>query len=143
MFPHRILLASDLTDKSHAAERTAFALVKRLTAKLVILHVVPERKSLGMSTIPPELADADGANIRLQSLGEFEAADAVRRLEKGAAAETIIRVAQEEQADLIVVGTRGSKGLSRAVLGSVAGSVTRKSECPVVVVKSDIEIQSS
>lgn len=142
MFPNKILLASDLTEKSHAAEKTAFALAKRLGAKLVILHVVPQRSSFGISTIPPELADAEGASIRLQTLGEFEASDATRRLERGSPAETILRVAKEEQVDLVVVGAHGRKRLSRTVLGSVAEAFTRQSTCPVVVVKADVEIQS-
>lgn len=140
MFPHKILLASDLTEMSHAAEKTAFALAKRFGVKLVILHVVPQRSSFGMSTIPPELADAEGAQRRLQALGEFEASDAVRRLEKGAPAETIVQVAKEEQADLIVTGACSHKGVSR---GGVVEAVLRLTTCPVMVAKPNFEIQQS
>ena len=137
MFPNKILLASDLTETSQAAEKTAFGFANRLAVKLVILHVIEERSSFGISTIPPELTDTDGANIRLQSLGEFEAADALRRLEKGAPADTILRVAAEEQADLIIVGARAAKGRSRLAMGSVVEAVTRQAACPVMVVKPE------
>lgn len=46
MFEQKVLLASDLTETSRAAESAAFALAKRLNVKLIILHVILERASL-------------------------------------------------------------------------------------------------
>ncbi len=50
-------------------------------------------------------------------------------------AEEITRLAAELEADMIVVGTHGRKGVSRLVLGSVAETVVRRAECPVLVVR--------
>ena len=143
MFAHKILLASDLTEKSRAAEQTAFALAKRLNVKLVILHVIPERVSFGMSTTLPELNESEALNRTLQELGTSEAPDAVRLLLNGAPAETIVNVAADEAADVIVVGTQGRKGLSRALLGSVAEAVVRQSSCPVMLVKSTVDMPAA
>lgn len=49
-------------------------------------------------------------------------------------AECLQRCARIQEADLIVMGTHGRHGVSRAVLGSVAEGVLRMSSCPVLVV---------
>jgi nucleotide-binding universal stress UspA family protein len=48
----------------------------------------------------------------------------------------ILRVAAEERADFIVLGTHGRTGLQRLLMGSVAENVTRRARCPVVAVKT-------
>jgi nucleotide-binding universal stress UspA family protein len=53
----------------------------------------------------------------------------------GFAAEEIINEAKEWEADLIIVGTHGRKGVSRFLLGSVAESVAAHAPCSVTVVK--------
>src|SRR5205814_2627344 len=61
---------------------------------------------------------------------------AERRFEEGDAAGTILRVARELPADLIVMGTHGRTGLGRLLMGSVAEQVVRKASCPVMTVKT-------
>jgi nucleotide-binding universal stress UspA family protein len=51
------------------------------------------------------------------------------------AADEIIRYAQEKGVDLIVVGTKGRSGMSKALLGSVASKVVTYSPCSVLVVR--------
>lgn len=53
----------------------------------------------------------------------------------GAPAETIVRVARQHEADLIVMGTHGRTGLQHVLLGSVAEKVVRLAECPVMTVR--------
>ena len=54
----------------------------------------------------------------------------------GKPAEEILRVAQEEDVDLIVMGTHGRTGLRHALMGSVAATVMRTAPCPVFTVKA-------
>jgi K+-sensing histidine kinase KdpD len=56
------------------------------------------------------------------------------RLEEGDVAAAILRVAREEQSDLIVMGTGGRTGLRRLLGRSVTAKVRRMSPCPVVTV---------
>jgi len=56
---------------------------------------------------------------------------------EGPPAPEIVRVAREQSADLIVVGTHGRGLLARAILGSVADRVVRSAHCPVLVVTHD------
>ena len=51
-------------------------------------------------------------------------------IHQGEAVESIIKYAEEEQAGLLIIGTHGSKGLERILLGSVARRVLKKVHCP-------------
>jgi nucleotide-binding universal stress UspA family protein len=52
----------------------------------------------------------------------------------GDASEEIVKAAESEKADLVVMGTHGRRGMARALLGSVAEHVLRTSKIPVLVV---------
>jgi nucleotide-binding universal stress UspA family protein len=56
------------------------------------------------------------------------------RLVEGYPDEGVLREAKEWQADLIVIGSHGRRGLSHVLLGSVAEKVIRHASCPVLVV---------
>ncbi len=60
---------------------------------------------------------------------------ASRKIVVGTPPDVIVAEAQGEQADLIVMGTRGRSGLSHILLGSVAEAVIRKAACPVLTVQ--------
>jgi nucleotide-binding universal stress UspA family protein len=47
----------------------------------------------------------------------------------------ILKYAEDEEIDLIVVGTRGRTGIKRMLLGSVASGVVTYAHCPVIIVK--------
>jgi nucleotide-binding universal stress UspA family protein len=53
----------------------------------------------------------------------------------GDAAAEIVRVADEHEADLIVISSHGRTGLGRIIFGSTAEAVVRHARCPVLVVK--------
>jgi nucleotide-binding universal stress UspA family protein len=57
------------------------------------------------------------------------------RLLTGDPAAAIVRVADEEHADMIVMGTHGRTGFLRMIMGSVAEVVVRKAACPVLTIK--------
>jgi nucleotide-binding universal stress UspA family protein len=64
-----------------------------------------------------------------ESLGRVE-----RRVEFGQPAEQLVRVAEEENAELVVVGSRGRSPMRAALLGSVSASAIALARCPVLVV---------
>jgi nucleotide-binding universal stress UspA family protein len=61
------------------------------------------------------------------------------RLVMGDPATEIVRVAEEEKAELIVLGTHGRTGLSRILMGSVAEAVVRHAPCPVLIYRQDAD----
>jgi nucleotide-binding universal stress UspA family protein len=113
-------------DDSEAAGRvldSARWLAGALQAPLVVVHVVKQT---------PDDADALVASIRGQ-VGD-ELADV--RLVEGSPAEAIMETAEREDAELLVVGSRGRGPLRAALLGSVSHELTAQARCPVVVVPS-------
>ena len=58
-------------------------------------------------------------------------------IREGIAADEILKVAQEEKVDLIVVGSNGKKGLNRLITGCVSNEVERKATVPVIVEKPE------
>jgi nucleotide-binding universal stress UspA family protein len=112
-------------DRSDAAERVAAAasrLASTLNSRLLVVHAVEE--------------PVEEAQELLQSLrGRLpEADDADTRLVEGSPAERLIEVADDENAELLVVGSRGRSALRSAALGSVSRRLARDARCPVVVV---------
>ena len=57
------------------------------------------------------------------------------RVQVGVPFEEIVKIAEEERADMIVMGTHGRGGLNRMLLGSVAERVIRLAPCPVLTVR--------
>jgi nucleotide-binding universal stress UspA family protein len=119
-----VVLATDLSESSRAAARAAADYARRLGARLHVLHVL----------WPTSDAAAGPALERLA--GELRAtAPVVTAVESGMpAADIIVRYAERQRASLIVMGTHGRTGVSRALLGSVAERVVRTAPCPVLTV---------
>ncbi len=133
-----ILLAYDDTDPSKRALERAAQLTKAFGAKLIVTSVSPFMASIGRSagpidpTDPPEKHAEELAHARTYLEGEgIEAAYAPAL---GDVADTIATVARENNADLIVVGTRELNALQRLLGQSVSASVTHKAECDVMIV---------
>jgi nucleotide-binding universal stress UspA family protein len=83
------------------------------------------------------LKDSLQAGIRdvIAREGELRIAAVVAHVVLGAPARAIVSLAAQLDADLIVVGTHGRRGLRRALLGSVAEEVVRTAGCPVYAVR--------
>jgi nucleotide-binding universal stress UspA family protein len=69
----------------------------------------------------------------IKSLGEMKGIDVEPVLLEGNPSEELIRYAEEEQMDVVIMGTIGKKGLDRLLLGSVTGNLIRHSKVPVMV----------
>jgi nucleotide-binding universal stress UspA family protein len=109
--------------------------------------VAPDASSTAWTGSLPSLSDA-AAELRAyveQRLAAFRAAhpdadlsflERVRAHQRDEGpAEQIAQLAADVEADLVVVGTHGRRGLSRLVLGSVAEATLRLAPCPVLVVR--------
>lgn len=76
-----------------------------------------------------------GNKILSQAADKAEGVEVDRRLEPGEPAETIIRIAQDEDFDLIVMGSRGHGSMKRWLLGSVSDHVAHHIDRSVLLVK--------
>lgn len=78
---------------------------------------------------------AESALDRASSLAKTMEIDYVCELREGRSADEILKAAAQHQCDLIVIGSRGRKGVSRVTLGETGNEVVLKASVPVLVVK--------
>jgi nucleotide-binding universal stress UspA family protein len=71
----------------------------------------------------------------VKGLGEMKGVNVKSVLLEGNPSEELIRYADEEKMDIVIMGTVGKTGLDRVLLGSVAGNLVRHSKVPVMVVR--------
>ena len=140
-----ILYATDFSPASRAALDQACVLARDRRAPLVITHVL----------LTPSPLVLEGA-VFPQALQELETqirADAVRRLAalakrvkktglavtaillRGVPHQEIVKLARKRGAAMVVVGTHGRTGVSRLIVGSVAGRLVAAATCPVLTVR--------
>jgi nucleotide-binding universal stress UspA family protein len=139
MFSIRTILhPTDFSEPSTAALQTACDLAQSYRARLIVLHVVaPPLAFYTEYSVPPDPAEIKAEDqARLDRLSLPINVGCERWLKEGDPATEIVRVAQEVEADVIVMGTHGRTGLERLFLGSVAEHVVRSAPCPVLTVKA-------
>jgi nucleotide-binding universal stress UspA family protein len=137
----RILVPIDFSEYSEKALNWAVTMAEQWRSRLYLCHVIPQ------PSYPHMLAGADLVEFetKLRSTAETQLHDLKNKQQShgvpidlrvviGEPFHDICRVAEEEQIDLIVMGTHGRTGLRHALLGSVAERVVRHSPCPVLVV---------
>ena len=138
MFAHRILVPIDFSPYSDAALALATSLARDGDGTLVLAHVevIPLSAAGGefMYAIPEppteELLD------KLEHVAPPDSHVPVeRRLLAGDPADAIIRLAETENIDLIVMGTHGRGAVHHVLVGSVAERVVRAAPCPVLTVR--------
>ena len=141
-FPTRILLATDGSPHAELAAMKAVDLAKSTKARL---HVVAVGRTFP-AAVYDVYTEAGGEDLRGeaqevldQQVGKIEEAGgtvAIAHLKMNERRdEAIVHLAEDIDADLIVIGSRGFGGLRRALLGNVADSVVRHAHCPVLVVR--------
>jgi len=153
----RLLVALDGSENSARASQAALELAEKLKTELVVLHaVIPpalyyhaENSSEGPVIEPPthekeidlylEYARrvasgiVDGTVSEAQKRGITVKADIPEA--SSSVVETIVNQALKENADLIIVGTRGLGGFKKLLLGSASSGVVDHAHCPVLVIR--------
>lgn len=145
-----ILHPTDFSRHSEHALELACALARDRGARLVVMHVVPERTAVVGGGDLAELRQAETcqedlrnyrkemrnklAQLPLPGLVPGLPFRAERLLQEGNVVEAIVRTAQDTSCDLIVMGAHGRTEQGRRLMGSVAEEVMRRAPCPVVTV---------
>ncbi len=137
----RILTTTDLSKPSWSAVQFAAHLAKQAGAKLTVLHV-QQTMAIAYShwtgEIAAELDRAILQQVREEAEGwvsrHIKNQDVEVLVRSGSVEESILRVAQEIDADLIVMATHGHTGLKHLMMGSVTEHVMRNATCPMMVV---------
>lgn len=144
-----ILVPVDFDEPSRAAVAFAAELGHALQARVVVLHVVPPTGlPEGTRVLPSDEADpvevsayvsARAKDLLVKRFTEALLGSVEARIEAraGHPVPSILRAIEEWKIGLVVLGTHGRKGASRALLGSVAESLVRTSPVPVLVVPAE------
>ncbi|MDH2908065.1 MAG: universal stress protein [Candidatus Nitrosotalea sp.] len=141
----KILVAIDGSEMSLKAADYGIEFAKKYCSKLIILHVIhipaaglmyttestfkqfveknKRESEEWFSTIGKE-AKEQGVEIKTETIEEIYSVSGA-----------IIKRAEEENVDVIIIGSTGKSGFKRLLLGSVATDVVRYSHCPVFVIK--------
>ena len=139
----KILIATDGSEYTKEAVKKGLSLAKMLDAEVIGLYVVDVSPivplTLDETTFPMvEFLRNEGEDVlgRLKKQAE-EMGVRIRTMKKeGIPADEILNTAEEEDVDLIVIGTLGRSALEKLLLGSVAEKVIRHAPCPVLVVRT-------
>ena len=136
----KILVPVDGSAYSLKAVETACDLAKALAPATIVLTAVaiqiPELEE-GVYIAEKMKVQAEIALAKGKEAAQGKGVTAEVILATGASpADEIVRVAKDQQADLIVIGSRGLAGKTRSFLGSTASQVVTYSPCSVLVVKT-------
>ncbi|MDX6604689.1 MAG: hypothetical protein QOF23_1198, partial [Solirubrobacterales bacterium] len=137
----QILVALDGSPDAEAALRHAVTLARDQNARLTLLTVAPPVATPvgAAASAPPDLLDIHSKILREATESLPEDIGVTTRLERGDAAETILRVVREDGQNLIVMGSHGHSRFHRALLGSVSERVLRASAVPVLLMRAGKE----
>ncbi len=138
----RILVPTDFTETSDRAAEWALTLAERLGSWVTLMHSYeipiigfPDGALVATADIATRIADASRAALDsavAKQQGRKVKVDGILR--DGVSWEEINHVAEEIDADLVVIGTHGRRGLARALLGSVAENVVRTARRPILTI---------
>ena len=145
----KILLATDGSANSRKALALAVEMASRYDAQLYVLHVIPKMEIPleVLEYLSAEEIDDPPASFYLEKIGQkiIRQSESECRLTgcdnvhtvvlRGDPADTINEFAKDEQMDLIILGSRGFRGIKSRLLGSVSQKVSHASEVSCLIVK--------
>lgn len=142
----KILVPTDFSDNSLKAVAQACEIAKKTNAVIHLLHVV--EPTLNMATMQADssgkkvLADkSKSLELSLKAIAEvYPDVKIVPVLVGGNVIPSILKYAEKENPDLIVMGTKGASGLKKIFIGSVTAGIIGKTNFPVLTVPVSYEL---
>ena len=136
MSSYKILFPTDFSPASYAALDVAASLARDRDATLIVAHCEETPLGFGGRELPlSKDVDDDLQAMLSEVLGGMKGIPYEKRLLRGDPGRTIVKLADKEDVNLIVLGTHGRTGLKRVLMGSVAEAVIRNSTCPVLTIR--------
>ena len=145
-----ILLAADLSEQSAYVARKAKYLAQTFQANLSVIHVldnIPMPDTAYGTLVPLDQTSSyemlETAKSRLKQLCDALGVEVRGRwMVWGVPGEEIVRIAGQERADLIIVGSHGRHGFG-LLLGSTANSILHHARCDVMAIRLPDEVAGS
>jgi nucleotide-binding universal stress UspA family protein len=138
-----ILCAVDLSEISAQVADYAKTLAKALNANVKVIYVAPSLTQYVGFHVPPSSIESfvgeivSGAEKTMDAFIQehFPDVQAEGYVANGYAAEEIINYANEQQVDMIIMGTHGRRGIDRVLFGSVAEKIVKTAKVPVLTLR--------
>ena len=138
----KIVCPLDLSDFSARVAEYAVTMARAFGSEILVVYVAPSVNQYAVLDMPPqslELFTEELSASAVKHMGKvttdlFAGVKVETKVLTGNPAEEIIKTARENNADLIVMGTHGRKGVDLLVFGSVADKVVKNSKIPVLTV---------
>jgi len=138
---NKVVIPVDFSSNMDKVVDYGLSIADKLGAKVLFFHVVSDFQGYDMMLVHPSFI---GMSKDLEEQAEERMAALVKDYEDraggvsgqvvvGNAADGILQFAEVEQADMIIIGTHGTKGLERILMGSTAEQVVKKAPCPVLI----------
>lgn len=138
----RIVIGTDGSPGGLAAVGQGLELAQRLGASVTFVSVRHPIPLLGdpyyQRRLSQQLADARSALDQAMDAADRLGVDADCEIAEGDPVDELVRAARYQEADLIVVGSRGLGAIAGALLGSVSKALVQHSPVPVLVVKERV-----
>ncbi|MCL1985611.1 MAG: universal stress protein [Betaproteobacteria bacterium] len=139
----KILCAVDLSEHSRQVAQYAAMLAKSTGAQVIAIYTAPSLSQYVGFHVPPNTIEnfvgeiVSGAEQSMETFvaENFAGLQVISKVLIGYAAEEIINRADEENVDMIVMGTHGRKGIDRILFGSVAEKVVKNAKQPVLTIR--------
>jgi nucleotide-binding universal stress UspA family protein len=136
---NNILYLTDFSESAEAALPFATAIAREYGSKIFAFHILQPDISTCMS---PEFGDVVASGLEQAAKAQMQKIDSQLSglphetiVEWGGAVSTAFQqVVQKNNIDLVVLGTRGRKGVQRFLLGSVAEEIWRRANIPVLTI---------
>jgi nucleotide-binding universal stress UspA family protein len=142
----KILLPTDFSTLSDAALAYATAFARDTGAKLLIVHVEEPAMAYGGGEMYYGVLYPDTEALK-KMLNDIKPKDQSvpheHWLVSGDPADEIVRLAKQENVDLIIMATHGRTGFKHLLMGSVAEAVVRRAECPVLTLKPALPAENA
>jgi nucleotide-binding universal stress UspA family protein len=141
----KILIATDGSPSSVEAVAFGVELAAEHEAAVVFVHVAPARDAVPMlgygmvgavPHVPHELTEHDHeALVVAEQVAAAAGVESTSKLLVGDPVDEVVAQADSEDADMIVIGSRGHGALASALLGSISRGVLSESKRPVMIVR--------
>ncbi len=137
----RLLVPVDFSDCSRKALHYAISFAKQFSSEVMLLHVVealpptPELSERDTEAVRAEVHEEAAKELSSWRASVVSKASVKAIVREGTPYREIVAAADEDNVDLIIIGTHGRTGMAHLLMGSTTERVVRHARCPVLVVR--------
>jgi nucleotide-binding universal stress UspA family protein len=144
--PSKIVVGTDGSVTAERAVWKAAAWAKAVDAELIVVSAYNSRGPAGVASVGVAMDAQWAASAQsvaetcvkeaIEEIGSLGVDSVSSRAVAGEPAEVLIRVTEDEKADLLVVGSKGMQSTARFLLGPIANKVSRRVACDLLIVET-------